>query len=119
MTNQQTNSCCKEGVRFKADYQMYDFARDTRHTIKLDDVKSPCSGRHRVCTFGLLDKIVEKANDDGSKTDCFAEEEASRIIYQVLKAVSYLHKQNVVHGDIKPKNILLKTKHKWFINQTR
>ena len=73
-----------------------------------------------LCEGGeLLDKIVEKANDDGSKTDCFAEEEASRIIYQVLKAVSYLHKQNVVHGDIKPKNILLKTKHKWFINQTR
>ena len=35
-----------------------------------------------LCEGGeLLDKIVEKANDDGSKTDCFAEEEASRIIY--------------------------------------
>lgn len=30
-----------------------------------------------------------------------------RIIYQVLAAVKYLHAENVVHGDIKPENIMI------------
>lgn len=30
-----------------------------------------------------------------------------RIIYQVLAAVKYLHSENVIHGDIKPENIMI------------
>ena len=35
--------------------------------------------------------------------------EACLIIYQVLKALEYLHRQGVCHRDLKPENILMST----------
>ena len=41
------------------------------------------------------------------------------IIYQLLQGLQYLHKNNVLHKDIKPQNILINNKGKnnrfWFI----
>ncbi|KAL7517589.1 hypothetical protein ACHAWX_002503, partial [Stephanocyclus meneghinianus] len=60
-----------------------------------------------LCSGGeLFDKIVEKSS---AGQGCFSEQEAARMIYQILSAVSYMHKHNIVHRDIKPENILLET----------
>ncbi len=65
-----------------------------------------------LCHGGeLFHKIVEKASDH-TTSGCFSEEEAARIIYQVVDAVQYLHRHNIVHRDIKPENILFDTKDK-------
>ena len=62
-----------------------------------------------ICLGGeLFDKVVEKSAEDNG-CPCFREEEASRIIHQVLKSVDYMHKKNVAHRDIKPENILFET----------
>jgi serine/threonine protein kinase len=53
----------------------------------------------------LFDRIVENTTSDG----CLAEQSASRIIESLLRAVDYLHENNIVHRDIKPENILFES----------
>jgi len=49
----------------------------------------------------LFDRICEYGK--------FTEKDASRVIREVLGAVDYLHKHNVVHRDLKPENLLYQT----------
>ncbi|KAL3804535.1 hypothetical protein HJC23_002574 [Cyclotella cryptica] len=53
----------------------------------------------------LFDKIIDNATVQG----CLREEEAAKIIEQLLMAVSYLHSNDIVHRDIKPENILFES----------
>ncbi|SCU97829.1 LAFA_0G13564g1_1 [Lachancea sp. 'fantastica'] len=50
----------------------------------------------------LFDRILEKGK--------FTEGDATTIVYQILKAVEYLHSRNIVHRDLKPENLLYLTK---------
>ncbi len=60
-----------------------------------------------LCTGGeLFDRIVERASSNTRGTGCFSEKEAARILHQLLTALQYLHRRNIVHRDIKPENIL-------------
>ncbi|KAJ8601977.1 hypothetical protein CTAYLR_008811 [Chrysophaeum taylorii] len=55
----------------------------------------------------LFDRIVERGN--------FTEHEAKTIIRQLLSALSAMHRQGVIHRDVKPENLLLTTKDGWDI----
>lgn len=81
--------------------------------VQLVDVYEDAEYLHLVtdlCNGGeLFDKIVERSSSDNG-VPCFSEEEAARILYQILTAVSYMHKRGVVHRDIKPENILFDSK---------
>ncbi|XP_074523192.1 calcium/calmodulin-dependent protein kinase type 1D-like [Halichoeres trimaculatus] len=46
----------------------------------------------------LFDRIIDKG--------VYTEKDASRVISQVLQAVSYLHQNSIVHRDLKPENLL-------------
>ncbi|OWK02751.1 CAMK1, partial [Cervus elaphus hippelaphus] len=86
---------------------IYDF-RDVLGTIKhpnivaLDDIYE--SGGHLYLIMQLVsggelfDRIVEKG--------FYTERDASRLIFQVLDAVKYLHDLGIVHRDLKPENLL-------------
>lgn len=53
-----------------------------------------------LCNGGeLFDKILE--------TDGLTEYQASTVILQILKAISYCHSQGIVHRDLKPENVLI------------
>lgn len=90
--------------------------REMKHhsVVRLVDVHEDAEYVHLVtdlCEGGeLFDKIVEKSStDDDSGAACFAEDDATRIVYQILEAVSYMHKRGVVHRDLKPENLLFET----------
>lgn len=84
-----------------------------RNIIQLVDVYEDAEYLHLVtdlCDGGeLFDKIIDKSSCDNGAT-CFAEDEAAKIMYQILTAVSYMHKHDIAHRDIKPENILFETK---------
>uniref|UniRef100_A0A8C2KXQ5 Calcium/calmodulin-dependent protein kinase IGa n=1 Tax=Cyprinus carpio TaxID=7962 RepID=A0A8C2KXQ5_CYPCA len=46
----------------------------------------------------LFDRILDRG--------VYTEKDASRVIKQVLEAVSYLHQNSIVHRDLKPENLL-------------
>ncbi|KAL0271568.1 UNVERIFIED_CONTAM: hypothetical protein PYX00_008624 [Menopon gallinae] len=46
----------------------------------------------------IFEKIVEKGQ--------FSEQDAAQTVRDILKALKYLHGEGVVHGDIKPENLL-------------
>nr|XP_019603856.1 PREDICTED: calcium/calmodulin-dependent protein kinase type 1 isoform X1 [Rhinolophus sinicus] len=70
--------------------------------VALDDIYE--SGGHLYLIMQLVsggelfDRIVEKG--------FYTERDASRLIFQVLDAVKYLHDMGIVHRDLKPENLL-------------
>jgi serine/threonine protein kinase len=46
----------------------------------------------------LLDKIIANKK--------FSEDHALKIIYEVMLALNYMHKNNVTHRDLKPDNLM-------------
>jgi len=72
------------------------------HVIRVDD----------VCQEGNLWCMVMEYIDGGNletlvkRQGGFAEVEAIRYIYQVGSALTYIHKQGILHRDVKPANIM-------------
>jgi calcium-dependent protein kinase len=52
----------------------------------------------------LFDHIIAKGS--------FKEDQASKIIKQILSAIKHLHDRNICHRDLKPENILFESKNK-------
>lgn len=60
-----------------------------------------------LCTGGeLFERIIEKTK---SSEGHYSEEDAAKIIRQVLEAIYYCHEMQICHRDLKPENFLFQT----------
>lgn len=78
-----------------------------KHTIKFHDACEDAQNVYIVmelCEGGeLLDRILSRGGR-------YPEEDAKRIIVQILSVVAFCHLQGVVHRDLKPENFLFTTR---------
>jgi calcium-dependent protein kinase len=79
---------------------------DHRNIVRLydwfDDPRST-SLVMQLCTGGMIVDFAARMQE-------FREADAAVLMEQVLSAMSYLHKNNIVHRDVKPDNMLLKSR---------
>ncbi len=88
--------------------------RDMNHRgiIRLVDVFEDDECVHLVtdlCAGGSLFERIIKKKKVGGGDRRFAEGDASRMIREILDAVSYMHRRGVAHRDIKAENLLFET----------
>lgn len=43
-----------------------------------------------------------------AKEICFQEDRAAKIIFRLVKTISYLHSKNIIYRDLKPDNIVFR-----------
>lgn len=82
-----------------------ELARDSPWVIKLHEVYETPSEMILVLEFAAGGEIFNQCVAD--REEAFKEKDVRRLLRQILKGVSFLHRHNVVHLDLKPQNILL------------
>lgn len=76
---------------------------DNPHIIRIHDVFEENGTAYYVMAFLDGGSLADKVKKDGP----LPEKQALNYIKQVGEALDYIHKQNVLHLDVKPSNILL------------
>ncbi|XP_053570522.1 serine/threonine-protein kinase 17A [Bombina bombina] len=82
-----------------------ELARDSPWVIKLHEVYETASEMILVLEYAAGGEIFNQCVAESE--EAFKEKDVQRLMRQILKGVSFLHRHNVVHLDLKPQNILL------------
>ncbi|KAM8966621.1 serine/threonine-protein kinase 17A [Pelodytes ibericus] len=82
-----------------------ELARDSPWVIKLHEVYETASEMILVLEFAAGGEIFNQCVAE--REEAFKEKDVQRLMRQILKGISFLHRHNVVHLDLKPQNILL------------
>ncbi|OMJ74355.1 hypothetical protein SteCoe_26744 [Stentor coeruleus] len=88
------------------------------YTLKESEILEKISHPHLLAYYETLEDqenfyVVTELCKGGNlsqrlcKKRKFSENEAAYVLFQILKALEFLHKENVVHRDLKPDNIFL------------
>ncbi|MEE6465692.1 hypothetical protein FKM82_006646 [Ascaphus truei] len=82
-----------------------ELARGNPWVIKLHEVYETASEIILVLEYAAGGEIFNQCVAE--REEAFKEKDVQRLMRQILKGVSFLHRHNVVHLDLKPQNILL------------
>jgi len=63
----------------------------------------------KACRYIIEDLLTggDLSSYIAQEGSCLEEEDACNKVYQILKALEYLHDKAIVHRDLKPENVLL------------
>ncbi|XP_031652715.1 serine/threonine-protein kinase 17A-like [Oncorhynchus kisutch] len=82
-----------------------ELATASQRVVNLHQVYEMASEMVLVLQFAAGGEIFNQCVAE--RDEAFKEEDIKRLLRQILEGVSFLHRNNVVHLDIKPQNILL------------
>ncbi|XP_075068634.1 serine/threonine-protein kinase 17A [Mixophyes fleayi] len=82
-----------------------ELARDNLWVIKLHEVYETATEIILVLEYAAGGEIFNQCVAE--REEAFKEMDVQRLMRQILKGVSFLHRHNLVHLDLKPQNILL------------
>lgn len=76
------------------------------NVVRMKEVFETKANIHMILEFAaggeLFDRIVERGS--------YSERDAAAAFRQIVQGLKYLHENNVIHGDLKPENLLYLTK---------
>ena len=77
------------------------------HIVHVIDLCEDQENIYIVLELMLHGTLTQKLAKIGESRAPFTEQDAAKLIYQILLAINFLHKQNVVHRDLKLDNIMV------------
>lgn len=80
---------------------------DHPNVVKLYEVIDTPDSQHLMLVMEYMEKGPVLQTDRQSGFDRFPEELAAEYLRQACRGLDYLHYNNVVHGDLKPENLLV------------
>ncbi|WIA30403.1 hypothetical protein OEZ86_000488 [Tetradesmus obliquus] len=80
---------------------------DHPNVVKLYEVIDPPGSQYMMLVMEFLEKGPVLQTHDQAGFDCLPEEVAADYFRQAVAGLEYLHFHKVVHGDIKPENLLV------------
>ena len=81
------------------------------HVVSMVDVFEDSEDLHLVTEYCKGGEIFDEV-ERGTKPKVSSEKQTVLIVRQLLEAMAYLHKNNIVHRDLKVQNVLFTTKKK-------
>lgn len=99
-SNSVYNDCVNEIITYK---KCGLYKKDNEYIVNI--INSFIYKKRCCYVMELLGKSIFDYRRNESKKLSY--DNLIKIIFQLLKSIEYLHNQNIIHGDIKPENILL------------
>jgi len=95
-------------VWFKHFRQECDILKTTKHDniVELYDVFEGPKYLMLVMELCLGGELFNRIHDNAMKGISYNEHTAAKVMFQVINAVDFMHDEGIIHGDLKPANIL-------------